>query len=113
MEYKAEFQITGEIKQYSKFTTSGNPYGFVKIRGGKNEKTYISISLFGVFLEKLSESDIGKDVHIEGYISSYKEKSTGNYVNGFTASSIQLIDPEPDYEEGPEEVVIDNDELPW
>lgn len=113
MEYKAEFQITGKIEQYSKFTTSGNPYGFVKIRGGKNEKTYISISLFGVFLEQLSESDTGKDVHIEGYISSYKEKSTGNYVNGFTASSIQLIDPEPDYEEGLEEVVIDNDELPW
>lgn len=113
MEYQAEFQLTGKIEQYSKFTTSGNPYGFVKIRGGKTGKVYISISLFGVFLEQLSESDIGKDVHIEGYISSYKEKSTGNYVNGFTASSIQLVDPEPDYEEGPEEVVIDNDELPW
>ena len=35
MEYEAEFQITGKIEQYSKFTTSGKPYGFVKIRGGK------------------------------------------------------------------------------
>jgi len=113
MEYQAEFQITGEIKQYSKFTTSGKPYGFVKIRCGKTGKAYVSVSLFGIFLEQLSESDIGKDVHIEGYISSYKEKLTGNYVNGFTASSIQLIDSEPEYEEGPEEVVIDNDELPW
>lgn len=113
MKYEAEFQLTGKIEQYSKFTTSGKPYGFVKIRGGKTGKAYISVSLFGVFLEQLSESDTGKDVHIEGYISSYKEKSTGNYVNGFTASSIQLIEPELEYEEGPEEVVIDNDELPW
>ena len=113
MEYQAEFQITGEIKQYSKFTTSGKPYGFVKIRGGKTGKAYISVSLFGVFLEQLSESDTGKDVHIEGYISTYKEKSTGNYVNGFTASSIQLIDSEQDHEVGPEDVVFNDDELPW
>lgn len=112
MKYEAEFQLTGEIKQYSKFTTSGKPYGFVKIRGGKTGKAYISVSLFGVFLEQLSESDIGKDVHIEGYISSYKEKLTGNYVNGFTASSIQLIDSELDYKES-EVVEIDDDELPW
>lgn len=112
MEYQAEFQITGEIKQYSKFTTSGKPYGFVKIRCGKTGKAYVSVSLFGIFLEQLSESDIGKDVHIEGYISSYKEKLTGNYVNGFTASNIQLIDSEPDYKES-EVVKTDDDELPW
>lgn len=113
MEYKAEFQVTGEIKQYSKFTTSEKPYGFVKIRSGKNGKTYVSVSLFGVLLEQLSESDIGKDVRVEGYISSYREKLTGNYVNGFTASSIQLIDPELDYEEGLKDIVFNNDELPW
>lgn len=112
MIYEAEFQLTGEIKQYSKFTTSGKPYGFVKIRCGKTGKAYVSVSLFGIFLEQLSESDIGKDVHIEGYISSYKEKLTGNYVNGFTASSIQLIDSEPDHWES-EVVKIDDDELPW
>lgn len=112
MKYEAEFQLTGEIKQYSKFTTSGKPYGFVKIRCGKTGKAYVSVSLFGIFLEQLSESDIGKDVHIDGYISSYKEKLTGNYVNGFTASSIQLVDSEPYHKES-EVVEIDDDELPW
>lgn len=112
MKYEAEFQLTGEIKQYSKFTTSGKPYGFVKLRCGKTGKAYVSVSLFGIFLEQLSESDIGKDVHIEGYISSYKERLTGNYVNGFTASSIQLIDSESDHKES-EVVEIDDDELPW
>lgn len=113
MEYQAKFQITGEIKQYSKFTTPNKPYGFVKIRGGRTGKAYINVSLFGVLLEQLSESDIGKDVHVEGYISSYREKLTGNYVNGFTASSIKLMDPEPDYEEGLKDIVFNNDELPW